>query len=105
MCKMDKPPTRVAPFMLVMILSICLISLLARSFAGYNLPVAQSSAIELIVDGEKDNPGQSAGADFLLLPQSSLGMNPQRLPRIISPPRIIYTSLASLPLLPPPIVT
>ena len=103
MCNMDEIRTRIVPIRLVLILTICLSSLATHFLAECNGQNPHAITLELIDDGRSDNPDHSAGVDSFILPESSERMDPQSQLRIACPARSVFASLASLPLLPPPI--
>jgi len=103
MCKMVKRYTSYVPIWLVLILSICLVGLLAHSFARFNDQVTKYVALELVEDGERDDPDQEIGEDFIVLPELSGLMGAIGLLHPTCPVQIVCASLAAVPLLPPPI--
>jgi hypothetical protein len=103
MCNMDKRLAGNVPIQLVLILSICLVSLLVHTFAGLNSQIILSNAIGMIEDGDRIDPGQETGEDFILLPELSSGLGVTGLILPACQVRIVYACLAEQPLLPPPI--
>jgi hypothetical protein len=104
MCKMDELPRRSAPLRCVMIFSICLGVMLVHFFAeSFEFMTGQSTAMEWIEHGEKGDPTHAAGEDSFVFPISVRLEIPQACVRAVCPDSPAYSSLASLPLLPPPI--
>ena len=105
MCNTDEWPAWTVPLRVALILSICMGSLLVHFFGGSLGLTALSTTLEWIDDGEKDDPNHTTGEVAFILPKFSGPENPRFSLRIACPEASAFSSLAFLPLLPPPITS
>jgi hypothetical protein len=104
MCKMDELPRRSASLHFVMLLSVCLGVILVHFFAeSLDLMTGQSISTEWLDHEDKGDPTHAAGEESFVFPISARLEIPQTCIRHTCPDSPAYSSLASLPLLPPPI--